>query len=149
LKPNGQPRQCERRFTFPVEFVNFWKWAQKPYKPKDHEPPLTEVETRPTLPWVMSEKRDGTGHKVTLSWLQAWLFGIFPDTAQAGWETFELSHRCGRPYDFCVETGCFVWESKSVNQSRAGRYRCREICTHSDCKKSLCKCHNWHKPPCK
>lgn len=127
---NGSRR--DGRFSFGKDFLRFWFEVQK-----EHD-----------LPWRMVEGgRDGSGTKVTASWIVCWLNGVLPDTAAEGWELFECSHRCGRTNHFCLEDECPVWESKSENQSRAGTASgCRRMCLH--CGVMLCVCQKMHVPSC-
>jgi hypothetical protein len=98
-----------------------------------------------------------TPEKLTLTWAVCYVNNIKADETKQGWEKFECSHLCcdfdesGKMTEHrCIDPNCLVWESKSVNQSRATCHRNK--CTHCNngkgCDKTICDANGLHKPPC-
>jgi hypothetical protein len=87
--------------------------------------------------------------RVTVTWIVCYLNKIHPDQEKKNWEYFECSHTCiefGLDNKFnCISSGCLIWESQSVNQSRGNEY-CMRKCSH--CQNWCCHCQMFHDPKC-
>lgn len=92
--------------------------------------------------------------KVQATWIVCYLHEIFPDTTIEGWKKWECSHLCieqdmdKKLKEYCIDSKCLCWESKSYNQSR-GQGFCRRICNHKGCGEIQCVCQQNHDPPCR
>lgn len=132
------PAPSDGRKVLPACLRNFWLDSQKVLE----------------LDWTVDpHTQDGFGHKITVSWVSAFLADILPDQAIPGWTVMECSHRCAIDPSipgsgFCLENH-LVWESKAENQSR-GNPRCRLLCSHAGCvaNQSICECLGFHNPSC-
>lgn len=86
--------------------------------------------------------------KVEVKWVSCYLARVLVNNQIDGWQQFECSHRCiefGLDGELCIDSGCMIWESKSVNQSR-GYGVCMRKCNH--CPMFLCSCQGIHNPHC-
>lgn len=113
-------------------------------------------DNRKTLPstivsFLAEANTDWKPEKVEVKWIVCYLSNIKPDNRISRWEYFECSHRCieyGLSNEHtCISSRCFVWESKSINQSRGNAWCC-SLCKHEECQLCVCVCQKFHNPPC-
>jgi hypothetical protein len=92
--------------------------------------------------------------KFEVKWIVCYLYDIRPDpTKFPPSSNVECSHLCidqcpeGMMKDLygleCIDPGCLVWETKSLNQSRGNIY-CTNLCRHFECRQHVCLCQGFH-----